>query len=162
MAIGNGQAVKAVVGGATSSGPKPGIYRVVVAEASLDTAKKTGRPFIALEFHGKGDKDHPTVEGKKVIVGKFYTAMEGDDSEKVKTMNGMLKSRLYRGFALPWPKEGKQVDPRIFLKKECFIVLKPGKPNEQGDTYAEVAAIALKKEQLPKSVLEAKDEAAAE
>jgi hypothetical protein len=162
MAIGNGQAVKAIVGGSTSSGRK-GVFRAVVTDAGLDTAKKSGRPYIALEFTGKGDTENPSANGKKLITGKFYTAMESDDADKVKTMNGMLKSRLYRGFGVPWPKDGKQVDPRIFLKKEVFVVIGPGNPNEQGDSYPEVKAIALKKDQLPKSALEAlnkKDEPA--
>jgi hypothetical protein len=167
MAIGNGQAIKAIVGGSTSSGRK-GVFRAVVVDASLGVAKRSGRPYIALEFHGKGDTENPSVNGKKLIVGKFYTAMEGDDEEKVKTMNGMLKSRLYRGFGLPWPKDGKQVDPRIFLKKEVYIAIGPGNPNEQGDSFPEVKAIAQKKEQLPESVLreltkkDSKSESAAE
>lgn len=154
MAIGNPQAMKMKVGGAVSNGPKDGIYRAVVADVSVDVAKKSGRPYIALEFHGSKDPEHPSLNGKKILTGKFYGASDSDDPEKVKQMNGMLKSRLFRGFGIPWPKEFKEFDPRVFLKKEVYIVVGKGKPNEQGESYAEVKAIALKKDQLPKSVLE--------
>jgi hypothetical protein len=151
MAIGAPQAIKMRVGGKTSNGPSDGVYRVVVADASVGVAKRTGRPYIALEFHGKGDQEHPSINGKKLITAKFYGASETDDPEKAQKMNGMLKNRLYRGFGLPWPKEPKDLDPRIFLKKEVYILLGQGKPNEQGETYPEVKAIALKKDQLPKA-----------
>lgn len=154
MAIGNPQALKLKVGGAVSNGPKDGIYRAIVADVSVDVAKKSGRPYIALEFHGCKDADHPSMNGKKILTAKFYAASEQDDAEKVKQMNGMLKSRLFRGFGVPWPKEFKEFDPRVFLKKEVYIVVGKGKPNEQGESFAEVKAIALKKDQLPKSALE--------
>lgn len=155
MAIGNPGAMQKVkIGGATSSGPKDGVYRAVVADVGLDVARKSGRPYIALEFHGKGDTEHPSQNGKKILTAKFYCASESDDADKVKQMNGMLKSRLFRGFGIPWPKEFKDFDPRVFLKKEVFIVVGKGKPNEQGDSYAEVKAIALKKDQLPKTAVE--------
>lgn len=151
-----------MVGGATNSGgPAPGIYKVIVADASVgmtkgdEAAGKAPRHFIELEFHGKGDKDHPAKDGKKVTKQRFYGTASSDDAEKKKDMLGMLRRRVYDGLGVKWPTgEAKAVDTRIFTKKECFIVIAPGKENpETNETRNEVQAIALDKKKLPKKFL---------
>lgn len=157
MAIGQPDAMNFIWGGATSSGgPSTGIYRVVVAEASLGMSKgnpeqgKPPRPFIELEFHGKGDEDHPSHNGKKVIKQRFYSPLPSDDKEKQKMMAGMLKRSLSDGLGVKWSPDAKALDPRIFVKKEAFIAIGPGKASDTGETRQEVQAIALKREKLPK------------
>lgn len=149
-----------MVGGAVNSGgPAAGIYRIVVADASTGMSKgdeakgKLPRHYIELEFHGKGDPDHPAKDGKKVTKQKYYGTASNDDAEKRKDMLGMLKQRLYNPFNVKWPSAGAAVDARIFVKKEAFIVIAPGKANEEGETRNEVQAIAQKKEKLPKKWL---------
>lgn len=161
MAIGQPEAMNFIWGGATSSGgPATGIYRVVVAEASLGMSKgdeskgKPQRPFVELEFHGKGDSEHPAQNGKKVIKQRFYSPLPSDDKEKQKMMAGMLKRSLSDGLGVKWSPESKSLDPRIFVKKECFIAIGPGKPSDTGETRQEVQAIALQKEKLPKKFLD--------
>lgn len=152
MAIGAPQSTKMKVGGAVSNGPKDGVYRAIVVDVGVgESTGKSKRPYVQLEFHGKGDSDNPNYNGKRILTAKFYGAAPSDDKEKAAQMNGMLKNRLYRGFDIPWPKEGKDLDPRIFLKKEVFILLGKGKANESGDQYAEVKAIALKRDKLPRA-----------
>lgn len=148
------------VGGATSSGPAPGIYRVKVVDASDGKSSQKGTPYLALEFHGCKDADHPAKEGKKVITQRFYFPGEDADAEKKKSMLGMLKRNLYGGFNLPWPKEEKTLDARIFVGKECFIKLDfPSKVEEGEDARVEVRRISLKREDLEGGT---KTEAAAE
>lgn len=165
MAIGAPEAMQFVYGGETSSGgPVTGVYRVVVAEASLGQSKgdvdagRPPRPFVELEFHGKGDKDHPAKEGKKVIKQRFYSPLPSDDKEKQKMMAGMLKRGLFDGLGVKWSTEQKSLDPRIFVKKECFIAIGPGKASDTGESRQEVQAIALKRESLPKKFIGAKSE----
>lgn len=165
MAIGQPEAMQFMWGGATSSGgPSTGIYRVVVAEASLGMSKgqkdaegnyiKPPRPFIELEFHGKGDDSHPAQNGKKVIKQRFYSPLPSDDKEKAKMMAGMLKRSLSDGLGVKWNPESKALDPRVFIKKEAFIAIGPGKASDEGESRQEVQAIALKKEKLPKKFLD--------
>jgi len=161
MAIGQPDAMNFVWGGATSSGgPATGIYRVVVAEAGLGQSKgdeakgKPPRPYVELEFHGKNDDEHPSFNGKKLIKQRFYSPLPSDDKEKQKMMAGMLKRSLSDGLGVKWMTEQKTLDPRIFIKKEAYIAIGPGKPNDTGETRQEVQAIALKREKLPKKFLD--------
>ena len=159
MAITGAPEVMMVGGAVNSGGPPAGIYRIIVADASTGMSKgdeakgKAPRHYIELEFHGKGDPDHPAKDGKKVTKQKFYGTASNDDAEKRKDMLGMLKNRLYVPFNVKWPAAGAAVDARIFVKKEAFIVIAPGKPNEEGETRNEVQAIAVKREKLPKKFL---------
>jgi len=152
-----------MVGGAVSTGgAKPGVYRVIVTEAAIGMSKgnealgKPPRPFVELEFFGKGDAEHPTKEGKKVTKQKFYGACGSDDADKRKMMNGMLKRSVYDGLGLKWPTDNKPLDARIFVKKECFIAIGLSKADtETGDQRPEVQAIAVERAKLPKKFLEA-------
>lgn len=169
MAIGQPEAMQFMVGGPTSSGgPATGIYRVLVADATIGQSKgqqdddgnytKPPRPYVELEFHGKGDDAHPSFNGKKVIKQRFYSPLPSDDKEKQKMMAGMVKRALYDGLGLKWNNEQKALDPRIFTKKECFIAIGPGKPSETGESRQEVQAISLKREKLPKKFLSASEQ----
>ena len=159
-----------MVGGAVSTGgAKPGIYRCIVTDAATGMSKgdeekgRPPRPFVELEFAGKGDPEHPTKEGKKVTKQKFYGASGSDDPDKKKMMNGMLKRSVYDGLGLKWPTEGKALDPRIFVKKECFIAIGLSKADaETGDQRPEVQAIAIERAKLPKKFLEAQPKAEAD
>lgn len=150
------------VGGATSSGPAPGIYRVKVVDASTGASSQKGTPFLALEFHVHKDPEHAAKEGKKLITQRFYFPGDDADAEKVKSMRGMLKRNLYGGFGLPWPKEEKALDTRVFVGKEVFVSLGfPSKVEEGEDARVEVRRIALDRADLePKG--EKSTEAAAE
>lgn len=167
MAI-TGAAQEAMMwGGATSAGgAATGVYRVVVTEAALGMSKgaqdadgnytKAPRPFVELEFFGKGDPDHPGKEGKKVTKSKFYGPSAADDAEKKKLMAGMLKRSLGDGFGIKWGTDGKPLDPRIFVKKEVFIAIGPGKANDDtGESRQEVLAIAPSRDKLPKKFITA-------
>jgi len=150
-----------MVGGAVNTGgPAPGIYRVIVADAGIgitdgnEAAGKAPRHYVELEFHGKGDPDHPAKDGKKITKQRFYGASSADDREKQKNMLGMLKRRVYDGLGVKWPTGESKLDARIFSKKEAFIAIAPSKENpETGECRNEVQAIALKKEKLPKKYL---------
>lgn len=143
-----------MVGGATSQGPAAGIYRCKITDAGVTESSKTGRKALKLTFFVDGDKDHPSKNGKKLVSKSFWGASKEDDAEKVKMMNGMLKRQLYVPLEIPWPKEGKAADPRIFSNKICYVVISPEKNKESGDIENTVTAIALKREKLPKSALD--------
>jgi hypothetical protein len=151
-----------MVGGKTSSGgPAPGIYKVIVADASVGitggdpAAGKAPRHYIELEFHGKGDKEHPAKDGKKVTKQRFYGAAASDDAEKKEMMLGMLRAKVYKGLGVKWPTgEAKPVDTRIFTKKECYIAIAPGKENpDTNEVRNEVQAISIDRAKLPKKFL---------
>lgn len=149
-----------MVGGTTSSGPTPGIYRVKVAEVNTGTSKKKGTPFIELDLHGCKDPDHPAKEGKRIIKHQIYLphpdlmkqAAEGDTEaiEKVQQLNGMTK-RAFKGYGVAFPKESKKFEPRQFMNKEVFIELAKGKANDDGDSRTEVSRVADKRESLEPS-----------
>ncbi len=157
-------------GGATSNGgAATGVYGAVVTEAALGMSKglvekndkgeevivKHPRPYIELEFAGKNDPDHPAKNGKKITKQKFYGPTASDDADKKKLMAGMLKRSLGDGFGIKWATDGKPLDPRIFIKKECFLAIGPGKENEETkETRQEILAIAPTKKQLPKKFLD--------
>ena len=85
----------------------------------------------------------------------MYFPHPSDDKDKVETMLGMLKRKLYDGFGLPWPKDSKKFDPRIFQNKEVFVWLAKGKPNEEtGEARVEVQNYALTADKLPKAAKE--------
>ena len=160
--MGIGQPTVMMVGGAVNSGGLPkGIYRVVVTGANVDSTagneaeKKPPRPFVELEFSvHKDDEDNKAKRGKKLGKQRFYGAAKSDDAEKAKDMLGMLKSRVFDGLNVKWPANGAALDARVFLKKEGYVVVAPGKPNpETGVSRNEIQAIAQKREKLPKKYL---------
>jgi hypothetical protein len=155
-----GQPTVMMVGGAVNAGGLPkGIFRVVVTGANVDSTpgndEKPPRPFVELEFWvHKDDEDNKAKRGKRLGKQRFYGASKSDDAEKAKDMNGMLKTRVYDGLNVKWPSNGSALDPRIFLKKEAYVVVAPSKPNpETGVSRNEIQAIAQKKEKLPKKYL---------
>jgi len=149
-----------MVGGPTSSGPTPGIYRAKVTEVNTGASTQKGTPFIELDLHGHKDEQHPAKEGKRITKHRIYLphpdlikkANEGDTEavEKVQQLNGMTK-RTFKGYGVPFPKETKKFDPRQFLNKEVFIELRKGKADDEGESRTEVSRVASEREALEPS-----------
>lgn len=166
MAIANtGKAdVEIIAGGKTSSGTPKGVYHVVVTETGVDqsegdpkaTPPKPPRGCIVLTLNvTKKDKLNVSKQGKKLLQDRTYFGAKGDDEDKFAMMQGMAKNKLYAGFDLPWPKDGKKVDPRIFQNKEAFIWVAAGsKPDDKGEFRTQVQAIATTEDKLPKKAKE--------
>ncbi len=166
MAIQNtGKAeVEIIAGGKTSSGTPKGVYHIVVTESGTDqsagdanaTPPKPQRGCIVLTLAvTKKDKLNVSKQGKKLMQDRTYFGAKEDDEDKFAMMQGMVKKKLYAGFNLPWPKDGKKVDPRIFQNKEAFIwVDKGSKPDENGDFRTQVQAVAVTEDKLPKKAKE--------
>lgn len=138
------------VGGATSSGPAPGIYHVKVTDVTVGASSQKGTPYVGLELTVFKDPDHAAKEGKKLTVARFYFPHPDEtDADKVKQTKGMLKRNLYGGFDIPWPKEEKAVDTRLFSGKEAWVLMGyPSKTEEGEDARCEVRRIAQKREDL--------------
>jgi hypothetical protein len=159
MAINNNTGAADVdmsVGGAYSTGPAEGVYHIQVTETGKDESKgengKPKRPLVTLTLTITAkDKVNASKKGKKLMTDRTYFPCGADDKDKVKTMLGMLKRKLYDGFGIAWPKESKKFDPRIFANKEAFVYLAKGKPNpDTGEQRVEVQAYALTPDKLPK------------
>lgn len=150
MAIVTGAPAALKVGGATSSGPAPGIYHVKVTDVQTGTSSKKGTPFVGLELTVHKDPDHAAKEGKKLTVARFYFPHPDEtDADKVKQVKGMLKRNLYLGFGIQWPKEEKALDVRQFSGKEAWVQMDfPSKSEEGEDARCEVRRIAQKREDL--------------
>lgn len=154
--------VEMMIGGKFSSGPAEGVYHVQVTETGKDKSKgdpaknKPQRPFLALTLTVTAkDKIHASKKGKKLTVDRSYFPHPSDDTDKIETMLGMLKRKLYDGFGLAWPKDSKKFDPRVFANKEAFVWLAKGKPNEEtGEARVEVQAYAQTPDKLPKAARE--------
>jgi hypothetical protein len=163
MAIPNtgGADVEIVVGGKFSTGPGKGVYHIKVGDVGKDLSKgdeakgKAKRPFLSLSLVVTNkDKLHTSKHGKKLTTDRTYFAAPGDDAEKVETMMGMAKQKLYDGFGLTWPKDSKKIDIRLFAGKEAYVWLDHGKPDENGQTRVEVKAYAVEVDKLPKAARE--------
>jgi len=123
-----------------------GNYRVKVVESALLEAS-SGRPGISLEVNVCKDPNHPSMEGKKLIVDRTYFAdPKTDEAEKLKMMNGMAKRKLYDGFGLAWPTKAAPIDPRKWLGKEVYCQLR----QKAGEEFPFIHAYALKADGLPK------------
>lgn len=147
MAIGSPVVMK--VGGAVSTGPQAGIYHVQVTEATLGTSKQKGTPYIELTFSVKDDPDHASREGKKLMNQRFYGPGEHHDEATALTMQGMLKRGIFRGFNVPWPKEGVNLDARKFVGKTAWVlVAQEKKPQDPNEPRMEVQRIAQEKSAL--------------
>ena len=133
-----------LIGGAVSTGPAKGDYHIIVSDASLGTSS-TSRPNLQLELTVKDDPNHTAKEGKKLTRMFQSLPQDGDDEEKVKTMQGMLKRLVYDGFGVKWPAEPKPIDPRIFLGKTAFVRL----DQKPGDDRTNVVAVAHALDKLP-------------
>lgn len=140
-----------MVGGATASGPAAGIYRIKVTDATTGESSQKKTPYMALELTVHKDPNNVAREGKKLVTQKYWFAKDDADEDKKKTMKGMLKRGPYAGFNIPWPKENKPFDPRVFLGKEAFVLLGPQKQqNPDDDVYMEVKAISIDRAKLEK------------
>lgn len=138
-----------LVGGAVSNGPALGDYHIIVSDAQLGESKTSGRGQLVLELTVKDDPNNPSKEGKKLT--KMFQSLpaEGDDPEKVKQMQGMLKRLVYDGFGVKWPAEPKPIDPRIFVGKPAWIRLDNRKNNQTGEERSQVVAVAQAQDKLP-------------
>lgn len=137
-----------LVGGKVGAqGPKKGIYHVKVADAGLKLSKQPGeRPGFELVFNGFKDSEHPDKEGKKLLSQTFWGVSENDDAEKKGLMLRMLRDRLFKPFNVEWPKEGKNVEPRIFVGKDIYVLIDA---NKDGDRN-EIVAMSKDPAKLPK------------
>ena len=149
MAI-NGAPAALLVGGAVASGPAAGIYHIKVADAATGESNNDNKtPYLELQFEVHEDPDNAAKEGKKLVKQRYYLGGEKHDEEKKKVMLGMMKRGPYAGFNIPWPKEAKKLDARIFVGKTAWVLLgAKKKQNETDDDYMEVKRIAQDKAKL--------------
>lgn len=158
MAIGNPVVMK--VGGAVSSGPEAGIYHVEITDAALGTSSKKGTPYVELQFTVRDDPDHEAKEGKNLLKQRFYGPGADADEAKAQTMMGMLKRGIFKGFGVPWPKEGVNLDARKFVGKKAFVlVAKERKPQDPDDARMEVQRISTERARLESALVAAENTA---
>lgn len=138
-----------LVGGEVYNGPELGDYHIVVSDASMGETNKKDRKQLILEFTVKDDTNHTSMEGKKLTKMWQSFPNAADDDRKRKTMLGILKRQVYEGFGLPWPKEPKALDPRIFVGKTAWVRFGERKDKE-GKLRQSITHIVQKLEQLPK------------
>lgn len=149
MAIGSPAVMK--VGGAVSTGPAAGIYHVQVTESSIGTSSQKGTPYIELTFTVKDDPDHESREGKKLLTQRFYGPGEHHDADTAKTMMGMLKRGIFKGFGVAWPKDESNLDARKFVGKTAWVlVAAERKPRDPNEPRMEVSRISQEKDALEK------------
>jgi len=139
----------AFVGGEVYNGPGLGDYHVVVSDAQLGETNKKDRKQLILELTVKGDPNHASMEGKKLTKMWQSFPNKDDDDQKRKQMLGIIKRQVYEGFGLPWPKESKALDPRIFVGKEAWVRFGERKDKE-GKMRQNITHVVQKAENLPK------------
>lgn len=139
-----------LVGGEVYNGPELGDYHVVVSDASMGETNDKKRKQLILEFTVKGDSGHQSMEDKKLT--KMWQSFPNaeDDERKKKTMLGILKRQVYEGFGLPWPKEPKALDPRIFVGKTAWVRFGEKFDKKNNKMRQNITHIVQKLEQLPK------------
>lgn len=142
----------AFAGGPVSTGPAPGDYHVVIQDAQ-NGVSGSGRPSLNFDLVVKDDPNHPAKNGKKLtkMFNSLGSAEHGDDEDKLKMMAGILKRQVYDGFSVPWPKERKPIDPRIFIGKEAWVRLATQKNPKTGEDRSQVVAVAQTLDKLPVS-----------
>ncbi len=124
-----------------------GVYRVKVEDASIAEAS-TGRPQITMQLVVSKDPNHAAKEGKK-LTKIFQSLPTGeDDADKRLMMKGMIKRMLFDGFAIPWPKEEKPLDPRKWVGKEAWVLIGDRK-GKNGEMQTGVVAVAQEADKLP-------------
>lgn len=148
MAI-NGAPDAVLVGGEVYNGPELGDYHVIVSDAQMGETNNKERKQLILEFTVKDDPNHTSMEGKKLTKMWQSFPNEKDDDRKKKTMLGILKRQVYEGFGLPWPKEPKALDPRIFAGKTAWVRFGE-RTDKEGKKRQNITHIVQKLEQLPK------------
>ncbi len=142
-----------MIGGKTSGGgPKTDIYGVKVINVTTGESANAKTPYVELEFAGHKDKEHPERDGKTVIKQRFYGANPSKSAEDQSAALGRIKNQLFKPLGVSWPKEGKKLEPRLFLNKECFILIGQSKANGEFDPRAEVKRISAERAKLTKAL----------
>lgn len=149
MAI--GATTQVMVGGKYSTGPSDGQYHIKVTDAQISQSSK-GTPQMVLELTITNDPEHAAKEGKK-LTKMFQTLSPADPTaadagEKQEQINGMLKRLLFDGFGLKWPDKSEALDPRDWQGKTAWVMMQK-KTRQNGESRAEVVAIAQNKDGLP-------------
>lgn len=139
-----GAPVEVLMGGSYTSGTAEGDYHVIVSDAQLGLAK-TGRPQLIAQLTVKNDPAHPAREGKPLTRMFQSLPQPGDPEDKRDSMKGMVKRLWYDGFGVPWPKEDKKLDARLFINKEAYVRL----AKKEGKAFPDVVAVATTLDGLP-------------
>lgn len=138
-----------LAGGETISGPDLDDYHVIVSDAQRGTSKDGKKAQLVLEFTVKDDKNHPAMEGKKLSKSwATWPAKDESDMDKKKTL-GRLRRMYYEGLGVPWPKEAKAVDPRIFVTKTAYVRIGTTENKKTGEKFTGVTHIVQDPKKLP-------------
>lgn len=139
----------AFVGGEVYNGPELGDYHVIVSDSAMGETNKKDRKQLILELTVKDDPNHTAMEGKKLTKMWQSFPNAADDDRKRKTMLGIIKRQVYEGFGIPWPKDSKPLDPRIFTGKSAWVRFGERKDKE-GKIRQNITHVVQKQDQLPK------------
>ena len=138
-------------GGDTISGPELDDYHCIVTDASRGLSS-TGKAQVILEFTVKDDKNHPSMEGKKLSKAWFtWPAGTESDTDKKRALY-RLRRMLFEGLGVSWPKEGKTGDPRIFSGKQGYCRIGTTTNKKTGKVFTGVTHIVQDPKKFPAKV----------